>query len=29
VAETNSAFGLITAQSNQSRSIQAGAKFVF
>jgi hypothetical protein len=29
VAETNSAFGLITAQSNQPRSIQAGAKFVF
>jgi hypothetical protein len=29
VAETNSAFGLITAQSNQSRSIQVGGKFVF
>jgi hypothetical protein len=29
VAPTNSAFGLITAQSNQPRSIQAGARFVF
>jgi hypothetical protein len=29
VAPTNSAFGLITAQSNQPRSVQAGARFVF
>jgi hypothetical protein len=29
LAPTNSAFGLITGQSNQPRSIQAGARFVF
>jgi hypothetical protein len=29
VAPTNSAFGLITGQSNQPRSIQVGARFVF
>jgi len=29
VAPTNSAFGLITAQSNRSRSIQLGARLVF
>jgi len=29
LAPTNSAFGLITAQSNQPRSVQVGARFVF
>jgi hypothetical protein len=29
VAPTNSAFGLITTQSNQPRSIQVGARMVF
>jgi hypothetical protein len=29
LAPTNSAFGLITAQSNRSRSLQLGARFVF
>ncbi len=29
VAPTNSAFGLITGQSNQPRSVQCGARFVF
>jgi hypothetical protein len=29
VAPTNSAFGLITGQSNQPRSIQVGARFVY
>ncbi len=29
VAPTNSAFGLITAQSNRSRSVQLGGRFVF
>lgn len=29
VAPTNSAFGLITGQSNQPRSIQVGARLVF
>lgn len=29
VAPTNSAFGLITTQSNQPRSVQAGARLVF
>ena len=29
VAPTNSAFGLVTAQSNRSRSVQLGGRFVF
>jgi hypothetical protein len=29
LAPTNSAFGLITGQSNRSRSFQAGGRFVF
>ncbi|HEY3839822.1 MAG TPA: hypothetical protein VGL72_24795, partial [Bryobacteraceae bacterium] len=29
VAPTNSAYGLITGQSNQPRSVQCGARFVF
>jgi hypothetical protein len=29
VAPTNSAFGLITSQSNQPRSVQVGARFVY
>ena len=29
VARTNSAFGLITTQSNQPRSVQVGARLVF